>query len=233
MQISSPSSGNKSTIVRLLWRLFHAWTRKRVGPTDIAIAGESLASVGAPAAPPAEYPLELVQVVSLRDGATVRLRPIRPDDEPGLEALFGRLSPQSVYQRFFAWHRRLPQSWYHEFSNVDYTRRFALVAEEAAADGIRLRGVARWEPSDEDEAAEMAIVIEDAWQGRGLGTVLLRRLLEIGANRGIHLFVADVLAENERMLRTLRTLTDIRTSSASHGVIHLCVVPREEVATVP
>ena len=184
------------------------------------------------ASPSASYPVELVSVVSLGDGSVLRLRPIRPDDEPLLESLFTRLSPQTVYQRFFASHKRLPKTWYHDFANVDYARRFALVAEEAAADGVRLRGVARWEPSDEDEAVELAIVIEDAWQGRGLGTTMLQRLFEIARARGIHRFAADVLAENDRMLRTFRSLTEIRSSTASHGVLHLCLVPRAEAIAV-
>lgn len=59
----------------------------------------------------------------LRDGSRVRIRPISPDDEPRLVALFERLSPQTVYQRFFTTYRRLRAAWYREFANVDYRRR--------------------------------------------------------------------------------------------------------------
>ena len=226
---------SKSTIVRIIAWLFGAVTN---GPLRLSGARERIRmlglepSVANAALPSGSYPVELVTVVALRDGSVLRLRPIRPDDEPLLESLFARLSPQTVYQRFFASHQRLPKAWYHDFANVDYVRRFALVAEEAAADGVRLRGVARWEPSDEDEAVEIAIVIEDAWQGRGLGTTMLRRLFEIARVRGIHRFAADVLAENHRMLRTFRSLTEIRSSTASHGVVHLSLVPRAEAIGV-
>ena len=68
-------------------------------------------------------------LVRLADGARVRLRPVRPDDEGRLEALFHRLSAETVFQRFFTTHRRLPAAWYRSFANVDYRRRFAVVAE--------------------------------------------------------------------------------------------------------
>jgi GNAT superfamily N-acetyltransferase len=174
----------------------------------------------------AGYPRELERVVPLRDGAVVRVRPIRSDDEARLAALFGRLSERTIYHRFFTTYRRLPAAWYHDFANVDYVRRLALVAEEVGAHGVQLRGVARWEPGDAPETVEMALVVEDAWQGRGLGVTMLNELMAAARARGVERFCADVLAENHRMLRLLRTATEVRTSSFAEGVVHLCVVPR-------
>ncbi|MBI1737299.1 MAG: GNAT family N-acetyltransferase [Candidatus Rokubacteria bacterium] len=174
----------------------------------------------------APYPRELERVVTLRDGAVVRVRPIRPDDESRLVALFGRLSERTVYQRFFTTYRQLPAAWYRDFANVDYRARLALVAEEVGADGVRLRGVARWEPGDAPDAVEIALAVEDAWQGRGLGASLLGALIDAARGRGIERFCADVLAENHRMLGLLRTLTRVRDSSVSQGVVHLCLVPK-------
>lgn len=152
----------------------------------------------------------------------MRVRSIRPDDEARLRALFERLSPRSIYQRFFAAHQRLPAAWYRDFANVDYERRFALVAEEVAADGIRVRGVARWEPGEEAGALEVALIVEDAWQSRGLGKTLFRLLLETAHAAGWDRFCADVLAGNERMLRLLRTQTRIELTNLEHGVVHVC-----------
>ena len=70
------------------------------------------------------------------------------------------------------------------------------------------------------------MVVEDAWQGRGLGAMLLDALLDAAGSRGIERFCADVLAENHRMLRLLRTRTEVRASSFAEGVVHLCVVPK-------
>jgi RimJ/RimL family protein N-acetyltransferase len=170
------------------------------------------------------YPRELERRVTVRDGARVRIRPIRPEDESRLVALFERLSARTVYHRFFTSYRRLPPEWYREFANVDYQARLALVAEHVTADAVHIRGVARWEPGDEPDTVEIALVVEDAWQGRGLGTALLDALLDAARGRGIHRFSADVLAENERMLRLLRKAMVIEESTASHGVVHLALV---------
>jgi RimJ/RimL family protein N-acetyltransferase len=169
-------------------------------------------------------PRDVERRVALGDGACVRIRPIKPEDESRLVALFERLSPRSVYHRFFTSYRRLPSEWYREFANVDYHARFALVAEHVTSDGVKVRGVARWEPDDEPDAVEIALVVEDAWQGRGLGTALLDALLDAARRRGIHRFSADVLAENERMLRLLRKATVVDRSSTSQGVVHLALV---------
>jgi GNAT superfamily N-acetyltransferase len=178
----------------------------------------------------APYPADLERIVTLSDGSVVRVRPIRPDDELRLVALFERLSPRSIYQRFFTSYRRLPASWYHEFANVDYRARLALVAEELAHDGAHVRGVVRWEPGDAPGTADVALIVEDAWQGRGLGSLLLGELLAAGAARGVRDFTADVLAENGRMLRLLRRVADVRESSVADSIVHLAFVPRATVA---
>src|SRR5258706_10611267 len=117
----------------------------------------------------APYPRELVRTITLKDGFSARLRPIRPDDEPRLVDLYERLSRHTAYQRFFTVLRRLPADWYHFFANVDYVRRLALVAERETVAGVQLIGVGRYEPAEEPDTAEVAFVVEDGWQGRGLG----------------------------------------------------------------
>jgi GNAT superfamily N-acetyltransferase len=173
----------------------------------------------------AAEPMRRVRVVTLRDGTRVRLRPIRPDDEEALVALFERLSVRTVYQRFFAPYPRLPRAWYRDFANVDYERRFGLVAERFEAEGPRLLGVAQWEPGDAPDVAELALLVEDAWQGRGLGVLLFEELLRIARSRGYRMFTADVLAENQRMLNLLRATTTIVSSSIEQGVMTLRFVP--------
>jgi RimJ/RimL family protein N-acetyltransferase len=168
---------------------------------------------------PAGYPSELERPLALRGGACVRLRPIRPDDEPRLEELFHRLSPKTVYHRFFAPYHRLRADWYRRFANVDYRSRLALVAEDEQAGRIVLRGVARYEPDAAPGVAEVAVVVEDAWQNCGIGSVLLGAVLEAGEARGVRSFTASVLADNRRMLHVLRRLGDIRRRSADNGVV--------------
>lgn len=212
----------KSTIVRLsgLMKSFAPPVEPQRSKAVPAVAKAAALTASAP------YPRELERIVTLRDGAVVRVRPIRPEDESRLGDLFARLSERTIYQRFFTTYRQLPAAWYRDFANVDYRARLALVAEEVGADGARLRGVARWEPGERPAAVEIALVVEDAWQGRRLGATLLGALLDAARTRGIEHFCADVLAENHRMLRLLRTLTDVRQSSFAEGVVHLCVVPK-------
>ena len=91
------------------------------------------------------------QSVTLRNGASVRVRAIRPDDEPRLMALCRRLSPRTVYQRFFSVRRLVPEEA-HAFANVDYRQRMAVVAEVDDGPEPELVGVARYGPSDEGTA---------------------------------------------------------------------------------
>ena len=170
------------------------------------------------------------RTVPLRNGARVRLRPIRPDDEDHLMALYGRLSAESARQRFFTSMKWLPRAWARYFANVDYHDRVAVVAEREEAGQIRLIGVARYDSSGTPGSAEIALVVEDAWQGRGLGLILLNEILQTAEERGIHEFRADVLADNRRMLQLLARHTDIVERSTTQGVVELIVRPRIDAA---
>jgi RimJ/RimL family protein N-acetyltransferase len=165
------------------------------------------------------YPWSLIRPIELADGAPLRLRPIRPDDEPRLVALFQRLSRRTVYQRFFRAYDQLPEHWYRHFANVDYRTRLALVAEDESPAGPVLRAVVRYEPGDTPDTTEIAIVVEDGWQNRGLGGLMLDALLAAAEARGRRRFTADVLAENQPMLRLLSHLADVRGRKLEQGVV--------------
>lgn len=171
-------------------------------------------------AEPAEYPKELEKGVRLKDGTRVRLRPIRPDDDSRLVAMHSRLSRDTQYQRFFAALRRLPPEWAHVFANVDYHRRLALVAESrpGGTEEPVLIGVGRYEPTDEENTVEVAFVVEDPWQDKGLGTILLLELLRAAEARGMRRFRAYVLPDNERILHLLSRHTHILERKTEGGV---------------
>ena len=179
----------------------------------------------------APYPRELVRSVGLNGGGSARIRPIRPDDEPQLVLLYDRLSRHTAYQRFFTVMQRLPTDWYHFFANVDYVRRLALVAERETVSGYQLIGVGRYEAGEEPDVAEVALVVEDGWQGRGLGRMLLDSVLGAADARGIRRFRAYVLTENYRMLRLLSTGTRIDERSTEDGVTALRFRRRDVDAT--
>jgi RimJ/RimL family protein N-acetyltransferase len=175
---------------------------------------------------PAAYPAELDRMIALRDGTELRLRPIRPDDAPRLIEYYGRLSAHTAYQRFFTVMKRLPPDWARFLAVVDYRRRFALVAERGPRHAPELIGVARYEPTEREDIAEVAFVVQDDWQGRGLGAILVRELLAAAGARGIRRFRAYVLAENSRMLSLLRRLTHVEESKTESGVVALIFTAR-------
>ena len=166
----------------------------------------------------AGYPRELEREVTLKDGTRLHLRPIRPEDAPRLIDFYDHLSQHTAYQRFFTIMKRLPPDWARLLATVDYQRRLAIVAESGPATAPELVAVARYEPTSDPETAEVAFVVHDRLQGRGLGLVLLNHLLEAGEARGIRRFRAYVLADNTRMLDLIARFTDIRERSLDAGV---------------
>jgi RimJ/RimL family protein N-acetyltransferase len=143
--------------------------------------------------------IDEVDVVAA-DGTPLRLRPIRPEDADALVAFHGRLSSESTYYRFFAVHPRLSPREVDWFTHVDDHDRVALVA----VDDDRIVGVGRYDRLPTSTDAEVAFVVEDAYQGRGICTLLMRRLARIAAGDGIERFVAQVLPSNNRMLAVFR-----------------------------
>jgi RimJ/RimL family protein N-acetyltransferase len=140
-----------------------------------------------------------------------------------LTALYSRLSHETAYRRFFAVMARLPPSWAHILANVDYARRMAIVA--VGPDG-ELVGVARYDLDDVAGTAQVAIVVQDVWQGKGLGAALVMELLQYAQARGIHRFRADVLSENRRMLGMIERLALILERRVEQGVTSLVFAPR-------
>jgi len=139
----------------------------------------------------------------LKGGEEAALRAVRPDDTDRLIGLFHRLSPESVYYRFLEARRHLPRSQAELFAKVDYETTMAIVATLMRGGEEDIIGVARYaviEPSSEG-VAEAAIVVEDAYQSKGLGTELLRQLVTYAAAHGVRAFRATVHQGNSRILR--------------------------------
>jgi acetate---CoA ligase (ADP-forming) len=138
--------------------------------------------------------------VVVKDGQTVRLRPIRHDDLDAMMDMWQRLSAETIRMRFFA-PRNMDREQMRYFVDVDGVDRFALVAEQHG----RIIGVGRYDRfPDEPQTAEFAVLVVDDEQGRGLGTTLLRALMGPAGEQGITRFHGDILAENRGMLRIMR-----------------------------
>jgi GNAT superfamily N-acetyltransferase len=109
----------------------------------------------------------------------------------------------------------------------------ALVAERGPADAPEIEAVARYEPTDDPGTVEVAFAIQDGYQGKGLGTLLLRHLLDAAEARGIRRFRAHVLADNRRMLSLFSRLTNIRERHIESGVVTLVFERRPDEPRSP
>jgi RimJ/RimL family protein N-acetyltransferase len=145
----------------------------------------------------------LRETVELKDGRKVVLRPIDPSDAPALIELHSTLSFESQFFRFFGPKPDLTPAEAEYLANVDFHKRFAIVAEVDIDGEKRIVGVGRFD-INEPKVAEAAIVITDDFQGQGLGKAMLERMREVGKGAGLDAFTAEVLAENERMLELLK-----------------------------
>jgi GNAT superfamily N-acetyltransferase len=140
--------------------------------------------------------------VSLADGSSLEVRPIVPADADPLVALHGRLSADTIYRRYFGVRPHLSPVDVDRFTRVDGRARFALVAMR----GSDLVAVARYEGRPGEPGAELAVVVDDALQHRGVGRLMLARLVDVAREAGLREMVADVLWGNAAMLNLLRTL---------------------------
>jgi acyl-CoA synthetase (NDP forming)/RimJ/RimL family protein N-acetyltransferase len=163
--------------------------------------------------PPPHWEADIVAA----DGGTVHLRPICPEDADALTGLMDRSSDQTRYYRFFGPMKRLSEKDLHRFTHVDHVDRVAFVVLL----GEQLIAVGRFDRYPGTDDAEIAFLVEDAHQGRGLGSVLLEHLAAAGRERGIKNFVAEVLAQNSRMVRVFQDAGYHSERSYEDGVVHL------------
>jgi acyl-CoA synthetase (NDP forming)/GNAT superfamily N-acetyltransferase len=171
---------------------------------------------------PYDYPRRWEADVVLADGGTVHLRPITPDDADRLVAFHGRLSDRTRYFRYFGAYPRIPPRDLERFVTVDHHNRVAYVALL----GDDIIAVGRYERLHDAEGkytdqAEVAFVVEDAHQGRGIGSILLEHLAAAAQESGLSRFVAEVLGENAQMVRVFRDAGYQISRVLEEGVLHL------------
>ena len=152
------------------------------------------------------------QLVTLRSGDVVGIRPVRPDDAQALVRAYANLSQQSRYRRFFTNMPELPEATLETAVEVDHVNHEALVAVPLLS--AEIVGECRFiRLPDQPGTAEAGVTVVDAWQGRGLGPALLACLSERAVEAGIEYFTAEVLAENRTMLALLPHLGQVQTES--------------------
>ncbi|MGZ4141344.1 MAG: GNAT family N-acetyltransferase [Actinomycetota bacterium] len=168
--------------------------------------------------------------VTLRDGTRVRLRPVVPEDKAKLLQGFQRLSPESRYRRFHTGMSRLTPALLRYFTEVDYVNHFAwaaLAIDEPDEPGI---GVARYVRLTKDpQIADAAVTVADDYQGRGLGTMLLKTLSLTALENGVNRFRSYVLEENQPMINILKE-AGAELKHDSPGVFRVDLDLPEEIA---
>lgn len=171
------------------------------------------------------YPTRYQSPWTLKDGTAITIRPIRPEDEPAMVRFHETLSERSVYLRYFHL-MNLEQRTTHErltrICFIDYDREMALVAERRnpATGESEILGVGRMMKVHGSRDGEVAVLISDQWQGRGLGKELLARLLIVGADEKLGRLVADILPDNRNIMRICEKLGFSLKHSMDDEVVH-------------
>jgi acetyltransferase len=177
----------------------------------IVLHGSDLADDRLPVSAIRPYPSQYAGTVELRGGGVVKVRPIRPEDEPRMVQFHGTLSEDSVFYRY-AGTLKLAARVAHErlarICFIDYDREMALVAERTSPDGAlpEIVAVARLTRLTGTRDAEFALLVSDAVQGRGLGRAMLERLFDVGRDWGLERIVAEILPGNVPMRRICKAL---------------------------
>jgi RimJ/RimL family protein N-acetyltransferase len=146
------------------------------------------------------YPKELEHYATLRDGTEIFFRPIKPTDEPALSEMLYSLSEQSVKTRYMTRTAAFPHRHIQQLTNVDYKKDFAIVGVVPSASGEEIVAIAQYFLDPKTQAAEVAFVVQDEWQQKGMGTFLLDYITKIAKQRGVKRFYAKVLPNNKPML---------------------------------
>lgn len=192
------------------WLLAEAKARRLVYPDQIELP------IHAPT-----YPEQFEEWIPLKDGSRAFLRPLLLTDEAKLRDMFYRLSPDSIQYRFFSMIRTLPHERLQEFLRVDYEADMALVVLTDRTPDAQMIAIAHYTRDPQTNFADAAFLVRDDWQGKGVGTALMDRLVQAAKANGIAGFTADVLMANHGMLRVFHRCGYAVESKLISGVYRL------------
>ncbi len=166
------------------------------------------------------YPKELEELVEF-DGRRMLLRPLRPEDLPQHREFLSHVTPEDMQTRFFRVVRALPDSELAYLTQIDYERAMAFIAEVSTSQGVReTLGVARAHADPDNQSAEFAVLIRSDLKGRGLGSLLMEKLIRYCRSRGIQWITGEVLVENARMLQ-LSAAQGFKIEPAREGTVRV------------
>ncbi|NQW11262.1 MAG: bifunctional acetate--CoA ligase family protein/GNAT family N-acetyltransferase [Alphaproteobacteria bacterium] len=172
------------------------------------------------------YPAHLARDATMEDGTTIRLRPIRPEDEPALADMLARSSQEDLRLRFFAPIRHVSHQSAARLTQIDYSREMAFVA----LDNMDLLGVSRLAADPEGEAAEFAVMVRTDRQRVGIGECLMDTLIGYARDRGLQRLHGTVMRENRRMLALCDKLGFKRTTADDPGLAEVSLMLNDQRA---
>ncbi len=171
------------------------------------------------------YPHELAETHTFKGGLTVRFRAIKPSDVDDMRRLFYRFSDKSVYYRYFSPIKTMPHSKMQEYVNIDYTNTVSIVGLLGEPGEGRIVAEGRYVRLPEEPYGDVAFVVDEAYQGRGIATFLYRMLTRIAKDKGLQGFKADVLATNKNMLKVFESASDGPIRAVLDGGVYELTIP--------
>ncbi len=156
-----------------------------------------------------------------KDGLKGHVRVIQPTDESMIRDLFYTLSKSSVYFRYFSPRRSMPQENLQEYVSLSEEKGLSLVVTINPYETSQIIAEARYISEESSDLSEIAFMVDEQFQGRGIATFLLNYLIEIARERGVQGFKGDVLVSNEAMLHVFDKLPYVVEKSISHGTVSL------------
>ena len=166
-----------------------AKTQKYIYQDQIELDGEKVV-----------YPEELESYETLRDGTQIFFRPVKPTDEPALSEMLYSLSAESVRTRYMTHTMAFPHKDVQQLTNIDYQQNLAIVGVVPGVSGEEIVAIAQYFLDPKTRSAEVAFLVQDEWQQKGMGTFLLDYITKIAKRRGVKSFYAKVLPSNKPML---------------------------------
>lgn len=169
----------------------------------------------------AMYPEEQETTMTLDDGTEIHIRPVRPTDESMLKEMFYSLSRKTIFQRFMHTQTAMPHPELQKHVNVDYRNEMMFVALVQEEDAVRMIAIGDYSRDPATNMADCAFLVHDDFQGKGLGTQLLRMLMNHARHQSIKGFTADVLANNKHMLHIFNKSGCAVRTTFEDGVYHV------------